>query len=362
MSEKSKPKGMETKEIFGEELYTESAADMIKKGEMVTPYIHFVNGKSGEIVDFSKLDNDYEAIFKSVESSFFAHENRIKEISYNPDEIGAKILVVCRGQTDLQQMYKTKAWSNFRKEYPDNHLFALSSEFGILIDDDDSYVSIPEEGKLSTVTNAKKFELIKKIKGLKNNDRCIIFHVDMIGEGIDIPAITGVMPFRNLQLSKFIQNVGRASRLHKIDRANFYSDKITVADQGSWVENSKIKVGEKGKWIKPCSWIIIPEFLAASTGFDHRFQEITQKLRKDFGYIPEEHILIDNIKGTEEDDAPPVNNWKNDNKKHENSGQTTYDHIFEDLRSAAEKIAYDEDVEDGSNKALEELRNIIKNA
>ena len=58
---------------------------------------------------------------------------------------------------------------------------------------------------------------------LEDNEDAILFHYDILTEGIDLPAITGVLPLRDLPLIKLIQNVGRSVRLLKEDRENLYS-------------------------------------------------------------------------------------------------------------------------------------------
>lgn len=334
-TDSDKDKGMNNKDIFDNVIYSQSARTMVDKGEMVAPWIHVVRGRSSVGIDVEKVDADYEVLFKSITSAFFAHEKKIKELAYDANEIGAKVLVVCRGQQDLMEMYKTKAWKNFRVTNPEVHLYALSSEFGLLNDDDHS---------LPPVTNSKKFRMIKSVKGLGNNDRCIIFHVDMIGEGIDVSGITGVMPFRNCELSKFVQNVGRAARLHKMDRERLYS--------------GEVKVGEIGKYVKPYSWIIIPEFLSGSEGFSDRFRSIVEKLRNEYGFMPKQNTVIDNCVGLSDD--PPIGtvNEKDKRKKHTKSGIDTFDHEF-DKMSAIEKIIFDDEVDSKMDKIREELQSLI---
>jgi len=334
-TDSDKDKGMNNKDIFDNIIYSKSAKTMVEKGEMVAPWIHVVRGRSSKGIDVEKVDADYGAIFNSITSSFFAHEKKIKELAYDVNEIGAKVLVVCRGQQDLMEMYKTKEWKNFRVTNPDIHLYALSSEFGLLNDDDHS---------LPPVTNSKKFRMIKSVKELGNNARCIIFHVDMIGEGIDVSGITGVMPFRNCELSKFVQNVGRAARLHKLDRQRLYSGELNV--------------GDTSKYIKPYSWIIIPEFLSGSEGFADRFRCIIEKLRNEYGFIPKQNTIIDNAVGLSDDENIDVDNWINKKKKHTNSGVDTFDHEFESM-SAIERIIFDDEVEIKMEKIREELKSLI---
>lgn len=327
--------GMDNEDWFGDIIYTKSSREMIEEGEMLAPHVHVVRKKSGLVVDLNKLDRDYDALFRSIADAFFAHQRKLNTISYDPSKLGAKILVVCRGQRDLLEMFETKVFEKFREEYPDIHLFALSSEFGLYNDG---------EYSKSPVTYSKKFKFLKKVKNLGAADQAIIFHVDMIGEGIDVPGITGVMPFRNSELVKFVQNIGRASRLHPEDRQKIYAGRLTVED--------------RKQWIKPYSWVIIPTFLENSEGFSDRLREIINKLRNDYGYIPRQDTFIDNVRGLKEDEPIDAVNEKDKNRPDAKSGLTNFEHEFEEL-SLTEQIIFEDEVETEYKRISKEMEDLI---
>jgi superfamily II DNA or RNA helicase len=334
--------GMDNEEYFGKIIYTKSPREMIEAGEMVAPHVHVVRAKKGIVVNMNKLDRDYEALFKSIADAFFAHQLKLNEESSDPSKLGAKILVVCRGQKDLEEMFETKVFEMFRKQYPNIHLFALSTDFGLYNGDD------AEPMTKSPVTSSKKFKFLNKIKKLGSAEKAIIFHVDMIGEGIDVPGITGVMPFRNSEVVKFVQNIGRASRLHPEDRKKIYADEIDVSD--------------RTKWIKPRSWVIIPEFLESSEGFSDRLRGIIHLLRNDYGYIPRQDTFIDNVRGLEEDEPIDKDNKKDKNSPHADSGLREFDHEFEtptEAVSLTEKIIFDDGVDQHYEKSSAELEALI---
>lgn len=295
--------GMNNAKIFDNVIFSISAREMIERGEMVEPHIHIV--RSNDIVDSSKIETDYSAKFQSIISAFRAHELQLKKYSYDASAIGPKVLVVCQGQQDLQEFFKLPDLVEFQENNPDVHLYALSSNFGMYFD------KVHDQGNVS---NVKKFRMIKSLKGLKSSEKAIILHVDMIGEGIDVSGITGVMPFRNCNMSKFIQNVGRAARLHPYDRSRFYSGEISVGDE---------------RWIKPFSWIIIPSFVEMGEGFLDRFKDIVHEMRATYGFIPTEHVLIDNVNGIDDDDDIDVVNEKRKKKHHGKSGLEGFEHEFE---------------------------------
>ncbi len=344
VTESDRDLGMNNEELFGNMIYSKSPREMIDRGEMVPPHIHVVRSKRGLKVDLDKLEHDYEALITSIIDAFKEHQNKIRSDSYRPEDIGAKVLVVCRGQQDLHEMFKTKVFENFHEQYPEINLYALSSDFGLYNNGD--YYKAP-------VTHVKKFKFLKDIKNLKSSDKCIIFHVDMIGEGIDVPSITGVMPFRNCELSKFIQNVGRSSRLHVEDRKRVYSGEIMPSEADRC----------NGRWIKPYSWVIIPEFLENSDGFVNRFKEILREMINVYGYIPRQETFIDNVRGLDDDELIDTVNDKNKKKLHSKSGLTEFEHDFEQphlIMDIVEDMMHGENVntlyEDLMTKCLNSLK------
>ena len=319
--------GMNNTEIFDNLIYTKSARELIDEGEMTPPYLHVIRSSND-----NRIDTDYEKMFESIVEAFNAHERKIREVSYSAHDIGAKVLVVCRGQLDLQQMFKTKAIEHFKATYPDIHLFALSSDFGICND------GIFQK---SPVTNMKKHRLLKNLKKLKGSDRALIFHVDMIGEGIDVPGITGVMPFRNCEEAKLIQNIGRSTRLHPTDRKRFYANEI--------------KVGEKDKWIKPYCWVIIPSYMVEAEGLEGRFRVIINRLRCEFGFVPQQHTVIDNVRGNDDEQVVDTVNDMTKKKKQKKSGVDTFEHEFEKV-SAIERIIMENEI----GERVDEILDMVK--
>ena len=340
VTDSDKDLGFSNETIFSNLIYSRSAANMIKDGEMVPPYMHIVRAKNATIVDVEKVEADYKGLFFSIVDAFINHEKKIKEMCCDghKENVGAKVLVVCRSQQDLINMLgkesKTKILEEFRMSYPDIHIMALSSEYGLRIDDE--YVEPP-------VTNSKKYKLLKKMKSLPSKERCIIFHVDMIGEGIDVPGITGVMPFRNCEISKFVQNIGRSSRLNKLDRDKLYKNEISTED--------------RTKWIKPCSWVIVPSFMANSEGFVDRFNRILWDLKNEFGFIPTEHVHIDNNSGNDEDEPPTPDNLKGDKKKSSDSGiNGNISHDFEEVSfiTLLEQVIFEHKCSDSISQSKDE--------
>ena len=143
-------------------------------------------------------------------------------------------LVGCDGIKEMIRIYNDPALQIFSTNMK---FFAISSDGG--------YVN---------GNPCSKEDFFIKLNDLSDAEDAIILNVDMLTEGIDLPSITGVMPFRNLGLTKLIQLIGRALRLHKMDRAKLYSNEIKPQDHASYV--------------KPYGWLVVPQHLAAINHFE----------------------------------------------------------------------------------------------
>jgi superfamily II DNA or RNA helicase len=349
-TESNEDLGMNNLVRFGKTIYTKAPKEMIEKGEMVPPRTHIVSPKNGIAYDLAKIDNDIEALCISIWDAYAEHEKKIKESSCSPDSIGAKILIVCRGQKELKDMmdpeaeaaaeegikttkkvFKNSVFDTLRKAHPGVHLFALSSDYGIY--NDGEFLPSP-------VSNAKKYALMQKIEALESEESALIFHVDMISEGIDVPGITGVMPFRNCEFAKFMQNVGRSARLHNEDRSNVYAGEIQSNEQDR----------ESKKWVKPFCWVIIPSFLENSSGFEDRYKMIIKDLRENYNFSPCQPTHIDNNEDNGLNDDPDVITVNDKNKKspHSKSGLEEFEHKFEGMSVCArvEAMAANSDEKD----------------
>jgi superfamily II DNA or RNA helicase len=74
---------------------------------------------------------------------------------------------------------------------------------------------------------------------LRETDNALIFHYDIISEGIDIDGITGVVINRNMTLSKLLQTIGRAVRKYKAAPELKPQAWVTVTAIDGDIENQK---------------------------------------------------------------------------------------------------------------------------
>jgi superfamily II DNA or RNA helicase len=233
-------KGMQNHERFGEVVYSKTPLEMIEAGGIVAPKAFIVGSNE---TDNSELTEDSGKNKLKVCHEALSHLRKtIAETSSAPEKVGAKILVVCDGQETLRRIFNNaKVFDAFRAANPKLKIFGLCSDFGCYIDGE--FFTPP-------VTNAVKDKLLLALRNLKPEDEAIIFHVDMISEGLDVPGINAILPFRNCGTIKFLQNLGRATRLHPEDAIRIF-------------ETGEIKPNKKGKdYIKPNCLVYFPYLFA----------------------------------------------------------------------------------------------------
>ena len=204
--------GMDDEDFFGTVLFDFKPQDALKRGEIACPRIQLATGHNNEKTNNANI----AMLVKSISEAFFHHKHHVKQVSFNPSYIGAKVIVGCNGIEEMKNIYSHPA---FRNEFRNIKHFAISYK--------DAYFM---------GTKISNEEFFTRMRALKDNEDAIIFNVDILGEGIDLPCITGVMPLRNLGQTKLIQLFGRTLRLLNIDRQRLYAGTLIPGDYKNYVK------------------------------------------------------------------------------------------------------------------------------
>lgn len=249
--------GMNNNLLFGEIIFKKTPLEMIMAGIILRPRIHLVdcglkpNGASD-------LDLDVSAII----DAFRQHRSLLN--------IGPKMLVVAKGSKHLNDVVTHPKIIALREIRPNLKIFDITSAFHPRIN-----------GAV-----VKRNEFLSQLKSLKDEDEAIILHVRILTEGIDCPGITAVMPMNNMQLGDFLQTLGRATRLHAVDRKKIHIDKTLLPD-------------ETERFIKPYAWIIIPVYGQLGIESRENIKEIVRGLRT-YGFNASEIVMVSESKGVVE--------------------------------------------------------------
>lgn len=296
-------KGMNNKDRFGEVLLERIPCEMIEEGYMVRPRMHII--RFDQDLDKNELADNAGKI---VAESFSQHE-------YISDMRG-KIFVTCTGTPMVQSIIKSKEIINLKRKKGVS-VYAVASD--------------PEVGNQIDGVKYSRQEFLRRLKedGKDIGKEMIILHIDILTEGIDVPGITGILPFRSLKKSKFIQTLGRASRMSPDDLESFKESKYTHNDLD--------------QMLKPYAWVMIPDIEGEDSAEDIR--DLVKELRT-YGFDPREDIFISNEKGK----MPPVTLM---------DPQSTPDAKNKVLQEALEELRHEFESEEIANliagKSIEEM-------
>lgn len=281
--------GLNNEEKFGKLLFCEKPAELIKRGEMTSVAIHLV-GTRGQNIE----DTDYESMAKVIIDAFDKHRSVLKAHSAQPEIIGPKMVVICHKQDALRGIMQSKVLKAYKLQHQSINLCALSTDYGIQVN-----------GERTPRANHKDKEfLLKRMKSWNLEDEAIVLHIDMIAEGINVPGITAIMPFRGLGKIKFQQNTGRGTRLIDIDRLRLYSGAIQPKNWKSYV--------------KPYCWLILPLISFDYYDQKRRYTDWIRTLRADYGFNSREMVVIDNIVGPP--DSQPLDDMVGVTERRFNTG------------------------------------------
>ncbi len=282
-------RGFENENIYGAEILSfwkgkerrTSPRDLIEFGSILEPRVYVITDNDIEkynierILDVAKItpkkpmgQRYAREVAKVTFKAFQSHRRELKKESDFPDKIGAKMLVVCDGIKELHAIRKSKEIIEFKKKNKDVKVYFIDSTYGIDIHGCDN----------QKYSNKSKKDFLDALNILRSEENAIIYHVDILTCGIDIPALTGILFFRECKTIKLLQNIGRASRLHKEDRERW------------WVKE-EIKPGGEG-YIKPSFHIMLPILKENIGDFVNSFVKVINKIRNNYGFKAYEFVHI----------------------------------------------------------------------
>jgi len=176
-----KGRGLNNTSVYGDRLYYISPASLIQLGLIVPPRLHIMYGET--------RDEDRSIVSEVIEIA------RAQDKITRPELGFSKILFAMKGTDDVKSIEDNI--TKIKKEFPDHDVFTITSKNGARID------------------NVKVDRELMFLPALTISKNCLIFHYDILSEGIDVDGITGVALMRNMGLSKLLQTIGRAVRVYK---------------------------------------------------------------------------------------------------------------------------------------------------
>ena len=174
--------GLNNVELYGDRWYYISPDELIKRGRIVPPRLHIAH---------IETEDDASSIVSQVIE--IAREQVVltqKTLDFS------KVLFAMSGTDDVKTVEENIA--TICTAFPTHEVFTITSKSGALV-------------------NGKSVKRKEFMERLKNCENALIFHYDILSEGIDVDGITGVAIMRNMGLAKLLQTIGRAVRLYKPD-------------------------------------------------------------------------------------------------------------------------------------------------
>jgi len=174
--------GLNNVDIYGERWYYISPDELIQKGRIVPPRLH--------IAHIETPDDSKSIVSQVIEIA------REQTVLTKETLDFSKVLFAMNGTDDVKSIEDNV--KKLRNEFPDHDVFTITSRNGAIVNG----------------VSVKRKEFMERLRNCTN---ALIFHYDILSEGIDVDGITGVAIMRNMSLSKLLQTIGRAVRLYKPD-------------------------------------------------------------------------------------------------------------------------------------------------
>lgn len=174
-------RGLNNETVYGKQLYYISPARLIELGLIVPPRLHVMYASSAEA--------DRTIVSEVMEIAAAQHAITSADLGFS------KILFAMKGTDDVRVIQEGLA--ELRAKFPTHDVFTITSKTG------------------ARINGVKVDRELEFIPALKNSNNALIFHYDILSEGIDVDGITGVALLRNMGLAKLLQTIGRAVRVYK---------------------------------------------------------------------------------------------------------------------------------------------------
>lgn len=175
-------RGLNNVSVYGPVAYQISPQTLIDRKIIVAPRLHLMYADSPDKVK-SIIDEVCHVAAKQVEMT----EDAMPV---------TKILFAMRGTDDVKTI--SQNWQQIKNKFPDYDIFTIVSH-----------------AKFGAQINGVKYSRGVFFNMLRETDKVLIFHYDILAEGVDIDGITGVCILRNLKQAKLLQTIGRAVRVYK---------------------------------------------------------------------------------------------------------------------------------------------------
>jgi hypothetical protein len=261
---------MNNKHIFGERVGL-SFRESVELGYIVKPVIHIaLPSEWDNTVNLKSTIN----MVKFIEETYIAHGKFVEESTYDKSKIAPKILVKCPSVDEMWDIHK-----NLIGKIPGVIVCAGASR---------GPISGGEVHQIDSEGIRDRNEFLNRLQSFGDSEKVIVLHFDILSEGINIPGFTGVefLSGKLPTIVKTLQNTGRATRLHNVDRERLSKEEINTSDLTNW--------------IKPYCGVIIPYWDLLSQQTTTELANTLRELRDKYDFNPSYYVSIGSDLGRSE--------------------------------------------------------------
>ena len=169
--------------VFGKVLGSQTIKELVKRKILTEPRLHLMYGK--------KKKGDLDSLVAEAEHISTEQRNMVNA------KLPSKTLFACKTAKNVETIIQHM--SKLKNAVPDHTIFTI--------------ISNPKYRAMVDGIFVSRNEFMKRLDECEGN--AIIFHYDILSEGIDIDGITGVAILRNMGQAKMLQTIGRCLRPYK---------------------------------------------------------------------------------------------------------------------------------------------------
>ena len=306
----------DNREVFGDIIGQEAPSVLIKRKILVPPVLHGVRGWKADKGKDSFID---EVVHIAVGQRECTHPN-----------MKSKILFACEST---------------------EHVRLIVNEVGIVmqkVPDHDVFTIISDPNYRATINgvSVSRDEFMGKLRESDRN--ALIFHYDILTEGIDIGGITGCAIMREMNHTKIVQTIGRCLRHYKDD-----TGKILMDEEGNMVKNRalvSVPVIDNDEKKRRLLRQIIHMLIEGGHDVNYDIRPIADKMEKS------DDLADQDAKRMEVDGASPPNNSQDEL----DFGQTTIFNVVHEVEEDIHRQHLEALRGLPENNLLSSLRKLIK--
>jgi len=205
-------RGMNNEEVYGSNLMTVSAEELLDCGAIIPPTVNVHTIESVRTKE-EVAEHDSETVLRVLDA-----DNAERVLVSAPS---ARIINAMMAFTDLFRELRSR----------DYNVMTITSKHGAIIN-----------GKKTT--RAKFFTALDTFSS--TGEKFVLFHYSILSEGINVSGLTNVVLLRNLSTVEMAQTIGRVIRLDSVDRKR--------------VSDGSLAPRAYHNYVKPTGYISVPVY------------------------------------------------------------------------------------------------------